>query len=76
MSDFQNKHAHGLERAMKLQFPEIPNGAWYWVRFESANGMTDWTPAQRQGNHWNSASFSGIPMQEVEVDYALVHNPE
>lgn len=51
--------------------PEPLDGAWHWVRFESLDGLTDWTPAQRQRNHWNSVSFSGIPLAEVTVGPAL-----
>lgn len=52
---------------------EPVEGGWHWVRFESLNGLTDWTPAQRQRNHWNSVSFSGIPSSEVTVGPALTH---
>jgi hypothetical protein len=45
--------------------------AWYWVRYEGLDGWIDWTPAQRQGKHWNSVGFRGIPMHEVEVGEEL-----
>ena len=73
MSNFQKLHAQGVARALTLESPDILDGSWHWVRFDGFDGMTDWTPAQRQGNHWNSVSFRGIPMREVEVGPALVY---
>lgn len=61
----------GCGRLLSLESPEIPDRSWYWVRFDGIDGWTPWTPAQRQGNHWNSVSFRGIPMREVEVGREL-----
>jgi hypothetical protein len=49
--------------------------AWHWIRRENWGGLTKWVPAQRQGNHWNSSAFSGIPHQEVIVGPELVPPP-
>jgi len=47
--------------------------AWYWVRFESLGGLTDWAPAMLKGKAWYSYQFSGIPCREVEVGPALIY---
>lgn len=59
--------------ALASRIPEeaTKQGAWYWVRYDGLDGWIDWTPAQRQGNHWNSVGFRGIPMHEVEVGEEL-----
>ena len=75
MNNFQNQHAQAVGRALTLESPDIVDGAWHWVRFDGLDGMTEWTPAQRQGNHWNSVSFRGIPMRSVEVGPALAYLP-
>jgi len=51
---------------------EATDGAWHWVRYDGFGGLTDWVPAQRQGNHWNSISFSGIPLSEILVGPAII----
>lgn len=46
---------------------ETKDNHWYWVRFDGLDGLTEWTPAQRKGNHWTSVSFRGIPDSKMEV---------
>jgi hypothetical protein len=45
---------------------EPKDGGWYLVRYEGLDGVLE-VPAQRRHNHWNSVSFSGIPLRECEV---------
>ena len=43
------------------------DGGWYWVLYQDWGGKTQWVPAQRVDNHWNSAIFRGMSLDEVTV---------
>lgn len=76
MSNYKNNLGQSNSGGLKIESPHILDGAWHWVRFDSLDGLTEWMPAQRQGNHWNSVSFRGIPMREVEIGPMLVYRQE
>ncbi|MFN9473246.1 hypothetical protein [Acidovorax sp.] len=50
------------------------DGDWHWVRRTgTSEEMSRWVPAQRERGHWNSATWSGVPMSEIEVGERLQH---
>lgn len=55
---------------------EPREGAWHWVHYEGWGGEKQWVPAQRVGNHWNSATFRGIPLREADAGPELTPRPD
>ncbi len=48
------------------------DGDWHWVRrTDLPDAVSRWVPAQRERGHWNSAGWSGIPMNQIEVGQKL-----
>lgn len=66
--DHEIKARSGLKKMMESEVMafEPRDGGWYLVRYEGLDGVLE-VPAQRRHNHWNSVSFSGIPLSECKV---------